>query len=89
MSQLRIADLTENKTLERGQMRTLRGGKALGLPGLSFANVAIDIDLNQQINQVQMLDITAANNVANFGLFAPQISPTLNQSAPVTANLFT
>ncbi|QBQ54193.1 hypothetical protein [Nitrosococcus wardiae] len=69
-----IADLPESTTLDRTQMTALRGGKTLGaFPGSSFANVGVDINLNQQINQFQSLDITAANNVANFGLFAPKI----------------
>ncbi|ADE13981.1 conserved hypothetical protein [Nitrosococcus halophilus Nc 4] len=89
MTSITVADLAENRTLDSRQMSTLRGGKALGLPGLSFANVAVDIDLNQEINQFQSLNINAANNVSNFGLFAPNISPTLSQSAPVTTNLFT
>ncbi|ADE15089.1 conserved hypothetical protein [Nitrosococcus halophilus Nc 4] len=89
MTSITIADLAESKTLDSRQMTTLRGGKALGLPGLSFANVAVDIDLNQEINQFQSLNINAANNVSNFGLFAPNISPTLNQNARLDANLFT
>ncbi|QBQ55460.1 hypothetical protein [Nitrosococcus wardiae] len=88
MTSITIADLAENRTLDSRQMSTLRGGKALGLPGLSFANVAVDIDLNQEINQFQSLNINAANNVANFGLFAPNISPTVNQNARLDANLF-
>ncbi|ADE13363.1 conserved hypothetical protein [Nitrosococcus halophilus Nc 4] len=88
MASITIADLPESKTLDSRQMTTLRGGKALAPPGLSFANVAIDIDLNQQINQFQSLDIKAANNVANFGLFAPNISPKLNQNAQLDTSLF-
>lgn len=88
MASITLNDLPEHKILDQTQMASRRGGQSLStLPGLRFANVAIDIDVNQQINQLQSLNINAANNVANFGLFAPNISPTLNQNARLDANI--
>ena len=70
MSSITIRDLAHSEALDSKAMSNVRGGK-LGAPASPFANVKVNVDIDQTITQVQQIEVNALNNIgvigANFG----------------------
>lgn len=67
MSSITIRDLAHSEALDSKAMSNVRGGKLAG----PFANVNVNVDIDQTITQVQQIEVNALNNIgvigANFG----------------------
>jgi len=71
MSSIMIRDLALNKELDDDAMSAVRGGTLGPVANLPFANVNVNVGINQTIAQFQSIEVNALNNVdvigADFG----------------------
>lgn len=67
MSSIMIRDLALSKELDSGEMSAVRGGALGDLTGLPFANVNVNVDINQTIAQLQNIEVNALNNIGVIG----------------------
>ncbi|BAL24498.1 hypothetical protein [Azoarcus sp. KH32C] len=72
MSSIMISDLALEKELDEGAMAAVRGGALGPVAALPFANVSVNVGINQTIAQLQSIQVNALNNIgvigADFGL---------------------
>jgi hypothetical protein len=68
MSSIMIHDLAHSKELDSAAMSTVRGG-SLGSVAqqLPFANVNVNVDIEQTIAQMQNIQVNALNNIGVIG----------------------
>lgn len=87
MSSIMIRDLALSKELDNGAMSAVRGGALGPIAHLPFANVNVNVGINQSIAQFQSIQVNALNNVgvigADFG-FELGLSPTQSVTAAIT-----
>jgi hypothetical protein len=87
MSSLMIHDLAQSKELDTKAMSAVRGGSLGPVANLPFANVNVNVDIDQTIQQFQQVQVSALNNVgvigANFG-FQLGVSPVQSVAAGIT-----
>lgn len=67
MSSIIISDLALSKELDSGEMSAVRGGALGPITGLPFANVNVNVGINQTIAQLQSIQVNALNNVGVIG----------------------
>lgn len=70
MSTLTIRDLAHSSELDHAGMRAVRGGFSPALSG-PFANVNVNVDVNQEIVQLQNIEVNALNNIGVLGASFP------------------
>lgn len=69
MSSIMIRDLAHTEELDSKAMSGVRGGKLASPPSLPFANVNVNVDIDQTIAQFQQIEVNAFNNnnIGNIG----------------------
>lgn len=67
MSSIMIRDLALSKELDSGAMASVRGGSLGPVTNLPFANVNVNVGINQSIAQLQNIQVAALNNVGVIG----------------------
>lgn len=86
MSSLMIRDLSGTRELDRRAMSAVVGGTGSSVPGLpSIAGLSgianVNVSVNQNLNQLQYVNVSALNNVGVIGAgFVPlhlDVSPSL------------
>ncbi|QBQ54194.1 hypothetical protein [Nitrosococcus wardiae] len=91
MSPLRIADLTENKTLDHSAMTAVRGGmRTFGKQSLYWGPMGdpfVQVNPTQAISQFQGIQNAVGNNVANFGFSNLDNTNHQNQQAQNNVNV--
>jgi hypothetical protein len=87
MSSIVIHDLTRSKELDATAMSAVRGGSLGPIANLPFANVNVNVDIDQTIQQFQQVQVAALNNVgvigADFG-FSLGVNPIQSAAAAIT-----
>lgn len=93
MSILMIRDLDGSRTLDHREMSAVSGGA--GTPGVSgnswlsgLGPVAkIDVNVNQNITQAQLIDVSTLNNdgIIGAGFVGPNVNVSPSQWAAATA----
>jgi len=66
MSSIMISDLAHTEELDSKAMSGVRGGLA-SVPPLPFANVNVNVDIDQTIAQFQQIEVNALNNIGVIG----------------------
>jgi len=66
MSSIMIRDLAHTEELDSKAMSGVRGGLA-SVPPLPFANVNVNVDIDQTIAQFQQIEVNALNNIGVIG----------------------
>jgi hypothetical protein len=61
-----IRDLAHTEELDSKAMSGVRGGLA-SAPSLPFANVNVNVDIDQTIAQFQQIEVNALNNIGVIG----------------------
>ncbi|MGJ7915068.1 hypothetical protein ACI48D_06250 [Massilia sp. LXY-6] len=87
MSSIQVRDLAHASRLDCRSMASVRGGSAIGSPGMP--NVTVNIALKQQIAQVQDIGVNVLNNngVIGAGFEGPGIELSPLQWAKNEASL--
>jgi hypothetical protein len=67
MSSIMIRDLALSKELDSGEMSAVRGGALGPIAHLPFANVNVNVGIDQTIAQFQNIQVNALNNVGVIG----------------------
>ena len=67
MSSIVIQDLARSKELDATAMSAVRGGSLGPVTNLPFANVNVNVDIDQTIQQFQQINVAALNNVGVIG----------------------
>jgi hypothetical protein len=87
MSSIAIHDLARSRELDATAMSAVRGGSLGPIASTPFANVNVNVDIDQTIQQFQQVNVAALNNVgvigANFG-FSLGVNPIQTAAAAVT-----
>ena len=87
MSSIVIHDLARSKELDATAMSAVRGGSLGPIANLPFANVNVNVDIDQTIQQFQQVQVAALNNVgvigADFG-FSLGVNPIQSAAAAIT-----
>jgi hypothetical protein len=84
MSSLMIRDLAHTEELDSKAMSGVRGGLA-SVPPLPFANVNVNVDIDQTIAQFQQIEVNAFNN-NNIGVIGADFGFKLDLKAAQIAN---
>lgn len=89
MSSLMIRDLPGARELDRRAMSAVAGGTGSSVPGMSgfaglgrFADVNVNVNVEQTLNQMQVVNVAALNNIHTIGAnilppIALDVSPAL------------
>ncbi|NMG77465.1 hypothetical protein [Aromatoleum diolicum] len=87
MSSIMIRDLALSKELDNGAMAAVRGGALGPVAHLPFANVNVNVGINQTVAQFQSIQVNTLNNVgvigADFG-FQLDLNPIQSATAAIT-----
>lgn len=67
MSSITIRDLAHTETLDSKAMSDVRGGKLASPANAPFANVNVNVDIDQTIAQFQQIEVNAVNNIGVLG----------------------
>ncbi len=67
MSSITIRDLAHTETLDSKAMSDVRGGKLASPAHSPFANVNVNVDIDQTIAQFQQIEVNALNNIGVLG----------------------
>lgn len=67
MSSITIRDLAHSETLDSKAMSDVRGGKLASAAHAPFANVNVNVDIDQTIAQFQQIEVNAVNNIGVLG----------------------
>jgi hypothetical protein len=70
MSTLTIRDLAHSSELDHAGMCAVRGGFSPAFSG-PFANVNVNVGVNQEIVQLQNIEVNALNNIGVIGASIP------------------
>ncbi len=86
MSAITIRDLDRSTELDHNAMSAVRGGQGFG----PFANVNVNVGVDQNIIQFQSIDVSVLNNNGVIGAGLPTLRFNLHptQFASNSANLF-
>lgn len=88
MSSIVISDLARSQDLDGAAMSAIRGG-ALGAASAGpFANVNVNVDIDNTIQQFQQINVAALNNIGVIGAdLGFNLGVNALQSAPINVNL--
>jgi len=67
MSSITIRDLAHTETLDSKAMSDVRGGKLASAANRPFADVNVNVDIDQTITQFQQIQVNALNNIGVIG----------------------
>ena len=67
MSSIMIRDLAHTEALDSKTMSNVRGGKLASPAHMPFANVNVNVDIDQTIAQFQQIEVNALNNIGVIG----------------------
>ncbi|WP_028220351.1 hypothetical protein [Paraburkholderia oxyphila] len=89
MSSIVIRELAPGTELDRRAMSALRGGSSNTVSGIgSIANINVSPTVEQNIEQIQVVNVNALNNIgyigAGFGPLNLKVSPSQYANAGVT-----
>lgn len=87
MSSIAIHDLPLNQDVDASAMSAVRGGSLASLGNAPFANVNVNVDIDQTIQQFQQVNVAALNNIGTIGAnlgFKLDVSPVQAASAGIS-----
>lgn len=87
MSSIVIQDLAQSKELDATAMSAVRGGSLASIASAPFANVNVNVDIDQTIQQFQQVNVAALNNVGVIGAdlgFKLDVKPVQTAFAGIT-----
>ena len=85
MSSIVINDLTRSQELDGAAMTAIRGGADSAGP---FANVNVNVDIDNTIQQFQQINVAALNNIGVIGAdLGFNLGVNAIQSAPINLGL--
>lgn len=88
MSSIVINDLARSQELDGAAMSTIRGGALGPVSAGPFANVNVNVDIDNTVQQFQQINVAALNNIgvigANLGF---NLGVNAIQSAPINVDL--
>jgi hypothetical protein len=87
MSSIVIHDLARSEALDATAMSAVRGGSLASIASAPFANVDVNVDIDQTIQQLQQINVAALNNVGVIGAdlgFKLDVKPIQTATAGIT-----